>query len=82
MHYLFISLYNVHFINLLTNVSFFSVPIIPEFLYAIRHQHDRFTTPRITSTTTTTLRTPFAFNETYYGDPAAPFDFIGEKNTS
>jgi len=54
------------------------VPIIPEFLYAIRHQHDRFTTPRITSTTTTTLRTPFAFNETYYGDPAAPFDFIGD----
>lgn len=54
------------------------VPIIPEFLYAIRHQHDRFTTPRITTTTTTTPQTPFGFNETYYGDPAAPFDFIGD----
>jgi len=54
------------------------VPIIPEFLYAIRHQHDRFTTPRITSTTTTTPQTPFGFNESYYGDPAAPFDFIGD----
>jgi len=54
------------------------VPIIPEFLYAIRHQHDRFTTPRVTSSTTTTLQTPFAFNETYYGDPAAPFDFMGD----
>ena len=58
---------------------FFSVPIIPEFLYSIRHQHDHFTTPRIriTTTTTTTPQTPFGFNETNYGDPAAPFDFIG-----
>ena len=58
---------------------FFSVPIIPEFLYSIRHQHDHFTTPRIriTTTTTTTPQTPFGFNETFYGDPAAPLDFIG-----
>ena len=54
-----------------------AVPIIPEFLYQIRHQHDRFTTPKITTTTTTTPQTPFGFNETYYPDPAAPLDFIG-----
>jgi len=56
------------------------VPIIPEFLYQIRHQHDRFTTPKITTTTTTTPQTPFGFNETYYPDPAAPLDFIGEES--
>merc|ERR1712051_405861 len=58
------------------------VPIIPEFLYSIRHQHDHFTTPRhrITTTTTTTPQTPFGFNETNYGDPAAPFDFIVDES--
>merc|ERR1712051_1093314 len=58
------------------------VPIIPEFLYSIRHQHDHFTTPRhrITTTTTTPPQTPFGFNETNYGDPAAPFDFIVDES--
>jgi len=59
------------------------VPIIPEFLYSIRHQHDHFTTPRIritTTTTTTTPQTPFGFNETFYGDPAAPLDFIVDES--
>ena len=62
-----------------SKILYFSVPIIPEFLYSIRHQHDHFTTPRIriTTTITTTPQTPFGFNETNYGDPAAPFDFIG-----
>ena len=59
-----------------------AVPIIPEFLYAIRHQHDRFTTPRITSTTTTSPQTPFGFNETYYGDPAVLFDSMEENDNA
>ena len=65
-----------HFGLILTS---FSVPIIPEFLYTIRHQNDRFTTPRTTPTTTTTSTplTPFAFNDTLYDlDPEAPIDYM------
>ena len=68
--------------NLVTFFLSVAVPIIPEFLYAIRHQHDRFTTPRITSTTTTSPQTPFGFNETYYGDPAVLFDSMEENDNS
>ena len=68
--------------NLVTFFLSVAVPIIPEFLYAIRHQHDRFTTPRITSTTTTSPQTPFGFNETYYGDPAVLFDAMEENDNA
>ena len=61
-----------------SDFNLFSVPIIPEFLYAIRHQNDRFTTPPPT-TTTHKLQTPFGYNDTLYGNPAAPIDFIIEN---
>ena len=57
--------------------SYFStVPIIPEFLYDVRHQYDTTPIPAPTTTTqTTTPRTPFGYNETYYDvDPAIIFE--------
>lgn len=65
------------------HLKFLAVPIIPEFLYTIRHQNDRFTTPpsaRRTTTTTTTLQTPYGFNDTDYMGPDAPLDYIISKN--
>eukprot|EP00093_Oithona_nana_P013395 13395.XXX_540865_544646_1 [CDS] Oithona nana genome sequencing. len=52
------------------------VPIIPEFLYDVRHQYDTTPIPAPTTTTqTTTPRTPFGYNETYYDvDPAIIFE--------
>ena len=53
-----------------------TVPIIPEFLYDVRHQYD--TTPMApptTTTTSTTPQTPFGYNDTYYDvDPAILFE--------
>ena len=64
-----------HFeIHVIIKVPFhITVPIIPEFLYTIRHQYDTTIAPPPTTTTTTTRapQTPWGYNETYYDvDPA------------
>merc|ERR1711981_1373392 len=60
------------------------VPIIPEYLYTIRHQYDKTTTTttRITTTTTTISTIPPAnATDAYDYDPAAPFDsWVGLSN--
>jgi len=54
------------------------VPIIPEFLYTIRHQNDK-TTTTITTTTTTILTTNnFTYDADY--DPAAPIEELLDEN--
>ena len=59
-------------------LNFFSVPIIPEFLYTIRHQNDK-TTTTITTTTTTILTTNnFTYDADY--DPAAPIEELLDEN--
>ena len=66
-----------------------SVPIIPEFLYNIRHRNDlttwtpplRSTTPRTTTPTTTDTVTPFGFNETYYDLDPIPLDLIEDETS-
>lgn len=56
------------------------VPIIPEFLYAIRHQNDRFTTAPPTTVRVTQPYTPFGYNDTLYPNPAAPIDAMVNEN--
>ena len=65
---------------------FATVPIIPEFLYDVRHQYDTtpMTPPTLRSTTTmTSLRTPFGYNETYYDvDPAIGLEYVAEESNN
>ena len=59
--------------------TIFSVPIIPEFLYTIRHQYDTTISTTTTTTTTTTTFSTSTFNSTYEEttvDYDAPFDIL------